>query len=365
MNTDLTNTITKGSKILNPRNSIGVVTNEDRCVVGVVLSVSGNLVTFRKIWDTEETKVFNARIFVPGIVTPEDSPNVEIDEIMPFFRVGDYNSSGDEAFELHTENASNFSWIGFVDKIIPSVSVSEYYAMMNEPVNSILIASSYWRPYFYDDVLDGTPIHFCAVNMHRESDSVKPGYCVPSRRGYSTWKAKYYTSYDEATKTYSGLDFTQDCFFDYDYWPDDVILPRVGTGAENKMDLVPFGHHPFDTVTPVNHYIQIVEKSTSDYSSTATSASSTYLYDNSTDLTYLLIPGETVTINTTPVQVMVIDAVYTDHVSFTEALTTSISIGTTFTVDFKDRASWEYLSAYPTKAFHTGGWSTYWPLTLT
>jgi len=349
MTTALENTITKGSKILNPRNSIGVVTNEDRCIVGVVLSVSGNLVTFRKIWDTEETKVFSARIYIPGIVTPESDPPIEEGEILPFFRVGDFNSDGDESFEKHTENASNFSWIGFV---VSSIAVSPYYILNNDVVTSSSFLT-YWLATFFDGQDGDNIYHFNKVNMWRNSDIGEPNYCVPSRHGYSTWKAKYYTDYDEDTKTYSGLVFTQDCYYVSSLWSDDLILPRVGTGVPNKKDLVPFGYHPFDLASSMKDlYLKIEEKSTSDYSSTATSNNATYLYDNSVDLTTLLIPGENVTINTSPVQVREIDTVYSDHLSFTEALTTSITIGITFTVDFKNRGTWIYDCTKPTRFFY-------------
>ena len=111
-------------------------------------------------------------------------------------------------------------------------------------------------------------------------------------------------------------------------------------------------------------YLKLEETNTSDYSSTATSNSSTYLYDNSKELRNILIPGEMVTINTTPVQVREIETVYRDHVSFTEALTTSITTGTTFTVDFVSRSTWIYLSTAPTRFFWPGNTGYFWPLML-
>ena len=71
-----------------------------------------------------------------------------------------------------------------------------------------------------------------------------------------------------------------------------------------------------------------------------------------------------VTINTTPVQVREIETVYSDHVSFTEALTTSITTGTTFTVDFVSRSTWIYLSTAPTRFFWPGNTGYFWPLML-
>ena len=117
------NAITKGSRLLsqffsNQKSQEDLILNEDWVVVGKIVSYSPTTgaAEFYKAWDTEETKVFKGKIVYAGRDGIPESEEVEEDSYLPFYRVGDFNSTGTTSPELHTENASNFSWIGFVGK---------------------------------------------------------------------------------------------------------------------------------------------------------------------------------------------------------------------------------------------------------
>jgi len=117
------NVITKGSRLLsqffsNQKSQEDLILNEDWVVVGKIVSYSATTgaTEFYKVWDSTETKVFNAKIVYNGRDGIPLETEVETDAFLPFYRVGDFNSVGTTSPELHTENASNFSWIGFVGK---------------------------------------------------------------------------------------------------------------------------------------------------------------------------------------------------------------------------------------------------------
>ena len=117
------NTITKGSEVLvlpglQSDSNTEIIVNEDCCVIGKIVSYneSTGAVSFTKIWDTDETKTFYGKVLYRGQSGIPVSDEVEGDSIMPFFRVGEFNSTGVTSPELRTESASNFSWVGFVGK---------------------------------------------------------------------------------------------------------------------------------------------------------------------------------------------------------------------------------------------------------
>ena len=119
------NTLTKGSEILvlpglQSDSNTEIIINEDYCVVGKVASYndSTGAVSFTKVWDEDETKTFYGKIVYRGQSGIPSSDEVETNSFMPFYRVGEFNSTGTTNPEIRTESSSNFSWIGFVGKVI-------------------------------------------------------------------------------------------------------------------------------------------------------------------------------------------------------------------------------------------------------
>lgn len=95
---------------------VNIPSNEDWTMVVSVTAVLDGLIICKKIWDTKE-KPFYARMRYAGKSgTPPDS-SVEVGQNIVIYRVGDFNSQGNETFELHTENASNFSFVHFVNDV--------------------------------------------------------------------------------------------------------------------------------------------------------------------------------------------------------------------------------------------------------
>ena len=119
------NTVTKGSEILilpgsQSDSNTEIIVNEDYCVVGKVASYddSTGAASFTKVWDVDETKTFYGKIVYRGQSGVPSSDEVEIDSMIPFYRVGEFNSTGTISPEIRTESSSNFSWVGFVGKVI-------------------------------------------------------------------------------------------------------------------------------------------------------------------------------------------------------------------------------------------------------
>lgn len=115
---------TKGSRKVsingNPsKSTVGVIDNEDWCMVCTVYAYNGGQLQAKKIFDEADT-IFHAVVKYTGREgTPPDNVLEEGQEVI-LYRVGDYNSAGVELPELHEENPANYSWLCLVpnDEII-------------------------------------------------------------------------------------------------------------------------------------------------------------------------------------------------------------------------------------------------------
>jgi hypothetical protein len=95
---------------------VNIPSNEDWAMVVEVTAVLEGLITCKKIWDSKN-KPFYARLRYAGKAgTPPDS-SVEVGQNIVIYRVGDFNSQGNEDFELHEENPNNYSFVHFVNDI--------------------------------------------------------------------------------------------------------------------------------------------------------------------------------------------------------------------------------------------------------
>jgi|SRR3972149_11016963 len=115
---------TVGSELLSQhfsrkQSSQDLIVNEDWVIVGKIVSydASYGTCTFNKIWDLGGTPtVFYGVIKYLGFNGIPTASEVTTNAYTPFFRVGEFNSGGATAPELHTVNAGNYSWLGFVGK---------------------------------------------------------------------------------------------------------------------------------------------------------------------------------------------------------------------------------------------------------
>jgi hypothetical protein len=95
---------------------VNIPSNEDWAMVVEVTAILEGLITCKKIWDSKN-KPFYARMRYAGKSgTPPDA-SVEVGQNIVIYRVGGFNSQGNEGFELHNENANNYSFVHFVNDI--------------------------------------------------------------------------------------------------------------------------------------------------------------------------------------------------------------------------------------------------------
>ena len=127
---------TVGSKkpILRETNcSIPVIYNEDQTILCYIssqanpsgkgitpYSITGSgvaIIECKKVWDTSSNpKIFYVALrYASGQTGNPDGTEVEHGQIIPIFRVGEYNSKGGYGLELHSENSSKYSWVSFVN----------------------------------------------------------------------------------------------------------------------------------------------------------------------------------------------------------------------------------------------------------
>jgi len=92
---------------------INVPVNEDWTMAVIVTDITAGVVTGNKVWD-EGTKEFRARLKYYGRAGVPPDSSVQVGETVLFRRVGEFANSGDQGFELHTEDAQKTSWICFV-----------------------------------------------------------------------------------------------------------------------------------------------------------------------------------------------------------------------------------------------------------
>jgi hypothetical protein len=108
------NAITKGSEY---NHLYGAPANEDRLFVGIVqlLDPTTWRVEVKKLWDADPVQTYFAYNINRILIFPG--------EHVICHRVGDFNSGGTTAFELHTENANNYSWVCF--PLNPTIAVQD------------------------------------------------------------------------------------------------------------------------------------------------------------------------------------------------------------------------------------------------
>lgn len=129
--------------------SLPVIVNEDYCMLVRITSPSNGsggvypvnsyqegypcIVKGQKIWDLGATKkdfyfmlLYAGRADYPGPTT------VTYDQVIPIYRVGEYEGQGTYGFELHDENSLKISWVAFVN--VPQMIAVQVTGSTAKPV---------------------------------------------------------------------------------------------------------------------------------------------------------------------------------------------------------------------------------------
>lgn len=258
----MNNTITNGTEILSipfsrKASSVNFPIHEDACIIGSIKSITGNLVEFNKAWDTSPTpKSLYARCLYLGRTEIPILLPFSVGQYCKFFRVGEFNSQGENGFELYSQDITKCSWICFCDYYEEPPTPTEpvfhpdytFYSYANTPSTKEPVVAYD----FYDTGLKDWVSHIYCRNMkyHRKDYS-------------SSYYLRFYTGYDSGTKIYSGL-----------YWqtatgqvvsgvnlvsqPTRLLMKHPRTGTPSKESLVPLGVHPY-RVNTVGYYVEINE----------------------------------------------------------------------------------------------------------
>lgn len=130
-------------------NTLPVIVNEDYCMLVRVSSADDGaggvypvntysdgypcIVKGEKIWDLGDTKkefyfilLYAGRADYPGPKT------VTYNQVIPIYRVGEYDSKGTYGFELHEENQNKISWVAFVN--VPQMILVQVIGSQATPV---------------------------------------------------------------------------------------------------------------------------------------------------------------------------------------------------------------------------------------
>jgi hypothetical protein len=118
---ELNNALTNGTKIFNDsqsyaRSSLMIPMNEDYTIVVSILSYSiSGIVSGTKVWqENGEKKVYYALAKYLGRAGTPLLEEVNQYANTVFYRVGDFNSQGNNGFELHNEDVNKTSWVCFI-----------------------------------------------------------------------------------------------------------------------------------------------------------------------------------------------------------------------------------------------------------
>ena len=251
------NIVTKGTEIIGRHYPI----SGDKCVIGQVVDVSSNGITFKKVWDSGN-KLFYAMLRYNGRVqeTIEDEHKPLIGSYCLFHRVGNYNSPGNSGFELYTEDASKSSFLCLVDYFEKEEEPSDEPAFQGEEFS---FAS--WRPTLSSRLAaipTGPTVRIYTGRFFWPFFYLN----TPQNKDFRCFLAKsytinYYSGY--ASGVYTGLLFSHSrTYFTHSPSAQDgntnrvyMYVPRIG--VSNKADFVGENWHPYDN--PPYVFVEIVE----------------------------------------------------------------------------------------------------------
>lgn len=99
------------------RSLLNIPSNEDFCMLVVLTSFSEGLAIGYKLWDTAD--INDKRIFRAQAINWESNEDLQVGQVIPFYRTGEFENFGNNGYELHTEDNTKTSWICFVQKPTP------------------------------------------------------------------------------------------------------------------------------------------------------------------------------------------------------------------------------------------------------